>query len=207
MSDTKPLKTRKREAIVVAARALFVEAGYQQSSMDAIAARAEVSKRTLYNHFPSKEALFHEIAEQLWQAQIRAKRLRYEREQALAPQLAHMAEQYLAILQSNANLQLSRVLLAELLHAPDLAQQVMARMAEGDSELVKWIQQAIDDGRLRVHEPQFSATQFWSLLKAFGLWPQLLANAPQVAGEQQRRVIDSAVGMYLAYYQSECETQ
>lgn len=34
--------------------------------MDRIAARAKVSKRTVYNHFPSKEELFAEMLQRLW---------------------------------------------------------------------------------------------------------------------------------------------
>ena len=41
-----------------AARDLFVEGGFDEVSMDAIAAKAGVSKATLYAHFANKEALF-----------------------------------------------------------------------------------------------------------------------------------------------------
>lgn len=52
------LTDRKRVAIIDAAIEEFLAAGYDATSMDRIAARANVSKRTVYNHFPSKEALF-----------------------------------------------------------------------------------------------------------------------------------------------------
>ncbi|WP_207129245.1 TetR/AcrR family transcriptional regulator [Actinocatenispora comari] len=48
---------RKRAAIVQAARAEFLRQGFGVS-MDLIAARAGVSKVTVYNHFGSKEELF-----------------------------------------------------------------------------------------------------------------------------------------------------
>src|ERR687894_2837948 len=51
---------RKRASIVAAARALFLAEGYD-ASMDALAAAADVSKATLYNHFGSKEALFSAV--------------------------------------------------------------------------------------------------------------------------------------------------
>ena len=55
------LTDRKRAAILDAAEAEFRQAGYEATSMDRIAASAGVSKRTVYNHFPSKEVLFAQI--------------------------------------------------------------------------------------------------------------------------------------------------
>lgn len=47
-------------AIVEAAWALFEEVGFESASMSAIAERAGVSRRTLFNHFPHKASLlFH----------------------------------------------------------------------------------------------------------------------------------------------------
>jgi TetR/AcrR family transcriptional regulator of autoinduction and epiphytic fitness len=59
------LTDRKREAIVRAAVEEFRASGYEATSMDRIAEVAGVSKRTVYNHFPSKEALFSMILEEL----------------------------------------------------------------------------------------------------------------------------------------------
>lgn len=47
-----------REHILDAAKSAFLETGFERTSMDAIAARAETSKRSLYAHFPTKDALF-----------------------------------------------------------------------------------------------------------------------------------------------------
>src|SRR3546814_5485515 len=48
----------KRAAIIAAATDLFTHSGYGAVSMDAIAAKAGVSKRTVYSHFPGKDVLF-----------------------------------------------------------------------------------------------------------------------------------------------------
>ena len=48
----------KGEAIIDAARRVFLANGFDGASMDAIALDANVSKRTVYNRFKSKEALF-----------------------------------------------------------------------------------------------------------------------------------------------------
>lgn len=47
-----------REHILWTAKDVFLEAGFERTSMDLVAQRAETSKRSLYAHFPSKDALF-----------------------------------------------------------------------------------------------------------------------------------------------------
>ncbi|MEV6710302.1 TetR/AcrR family transcriptional regulator [Micromonospora wenchangensis] len=47
-----------REHILDTAKVAFLETGFERTSMDAIALRAATSKRSLYAHFPTKDALF-----------------------------------------------------------------------------------------------------------------------------------------------------
>jgi len=51
----------KRAAILAAARELFVLDGVERTSMDAIAARAGVSKRTVYDYYGDKRRLLIEV--------------------------------------------------------------------------------------------------------------------------------------------------
>lgn len=57
----RPPDPRKREAILVAARDLFIEGGFDGMSMEETAARAVVSKVTVYKQFTSKEDLLEEL--------------------------------------------------------------------------------------------------------------------------------------------------
>ena len=50
-------KPPMKERILDTAERLFYSAGIRATGVDTIAAEAGVSKRTLYNHFPSKDAL------------------------------------------------------------------------------------------------------------------------------------------------------
>jgi AcrR family transcriptional regulator len=49
---------RKHQAMAAAALMLFARDGYERTSVDAIAAEAGVSKRTVYSHYGDKENLF-----------------------------------------------------------------------------------------------------------------------------------------------------
>jgi AcrR family transcriptional regulator len=64
-SVNKPRWTRRKEArpqeLLTAALEFFVERGYAATRLDDVAARAGVSKGTLYLYFPSKEDLFRAV--------------------------------------------------------------------------------------------------------------------------------------------------
>ncbi len=47
-----------REHILLTAKDVFLELGFERTSMDVVAARAETSKRSLYAHFATKDTLF-----------------------------------------------------------------------------------------------------------------------------------------------------
>jgi len=51
------MRLAREDALLDAAMELFGERGYAAATMDDLAARAHVSKATLYQHFPSKESL------------------------------------------------------------------------------------------------------------------------------------------------------
>ena len=58
--------TRTRLRIAEVAIALFIEKGYDATTVDEIAERAEVSPRTFFRYFPTKEAvLFHDLEDRL----------------------------------------------------------------------------------------------------------------------------------------------
>ena len=55
---------QKRSAILLAARELFLAEGFDRSSVDAVAARAKVSKRTVYDYFGDKQALLLAVVDE-----------------------------------------------------------------------------------------------------------------------------------------------
>jgi AcrR family transcriptional regulator len=56
-----------RADLVAAARKLFVDNGFADTSVEAITAAAHVSKGTFYHHFPDKKAMFAELYTELLQ--------------------------------------------------------------------------------------------------------------------------------------------
>jgi len=55
----------KRTAMLDAAQELFLAEGYDRTSVDAIAALANVSKRTVYDHFGEKELVYRAVVDRM----------------------------------------------------------------------------------------------------------------------------------------------
>jgi len=194
------LTDRKRAAILDAAVAEFRQFGYAATSMDRIAASAGVSKRTVYNHFPSKEALFVQILQDLWERSIEGLDLAYRNDRPLRAQLLELVKQKLRLLHDDNFADLARVAIAAGIHSPELAQKVFARMGDREEGLTTWIRAAAADGRLKTADPPFAAMQMHALVKGFAFWPQIALGQPPLTRAQQMQVADAAVDMFLAYY-------
>jgi len=57
--------TQLREHILAEAKNVFLEAGFERTSMDLVAQRAQTSKRSLYAHFETKDVLFLAVIERI----------------------------------------------------------------------------------------------------------------------------------------------
>lgn len=196
----KRLTDRKREAIVRAAVNEFRAAGYEATSMDRIAAVAGVSKRTVYNHFPSKEALFGRILERLWSSSAAGVDPSYRADRPLESQLRQLLMQKLLLLGDPNFIDLARVAMAEMLHAPARARDIVGRMGEKETGVTDWVRAAIADGRLSAVDPDFAGHQLQGLVKSFAFWPQITLGQPPLSEAERERVADSAVAMFLGHY-------
>ncbi|WP_448089616.1 TetR/AcrR family transcriptional regulator [Pseudomonas azerbaijanoccidentalis] len=201
MTAPQRLTDRKREAIIQAAIAEFRTNGFDITSMDKIAATAGVSKRTVYNHFPSKEELFAEILNQLWDRVLAEQETPYSPDQPLREQLQRILSVKLATMGDDNFLDLARVAIAAAIHSPERAQSMVARMGEREEGLTVWIRAAQADGRLKAVAPDFAAQQLQGMLKSFAFWPQISMGQPGLSLAMQRTVVDSALDMFLACYQ------
>jgi TetR/AcrR family transcriptional regulator of autoinduction and epiphytic fitness len=192
------LSDRKRQAIVSAAIEAFQAHGYQATSMDRIAALAQVSKRTVYNHFDSKEALFEHINDCLLAELLSAGDVGYQADTPLEVQLMDLANREVHAMTSERFLTFARCALSAYFHAPDMAARAWQRVQAPERGLERWLRAAEADGRLKVRAPKETARRFSAMLKEFLLWPQLLFGAPHADQALRDRAITEAVRTLLA---------
>lgn len=200
MTTSTRLTDRKRSAILAAAAEQFRVHGYETASMDGIALLANVSKRTVYNHFASKEDLFAETVMHMFESSAGLLELAYAPGRALREQLIELMTLKMRTLADPEFLGLARVAIGEAIHAPERTLPVIARLGEREEGVTAWIRAAQADGKLKAGDPTFAATLLQGQIKTFAFWPQIAMGAPPLAPQEQERVIEAAVSMFLSYF-------
>lgn len=179
---------RKHKAILDAATEVFYHKGYAGTSMDEVAARAVVSKQTVYKHFADKERLFADIV-------LRAvdeiddlftdSALTLHETDDLDGDLRALGRQFVCWLMQPDVLRLRRLIISEANRFPELSrtwyergfQRVISTLATALSHLA-------ERGLLRVDDPVISASQFMGMI----LW--IPVNRAMFCGDNERFTVE-----------------
>ena len=190
----------KRAIIVESAVAEFQKCGFDGTSMDQIAARAGVSKRTVYDYFSSKDGLVRAIATELTGRPEDLADLDYDPQAALASQLTRIGDATLRVMNSDRFLALTRISMSRLVRASESTRRISADVAEQfNASAAKWVQAAVHDGRLTIEDPGLAAKQFLGSLHGVAFWPQLFGALP-LSQRRQDQLVRSSVAMFLGHY-------
>jgi TetR/AcrR family transcriptional regulator, regulator of autoinduction and epiphytic fitness len=163
--------SQKRESIIAAAMEEFRDKGYEGGSMDRIAQIAAASKRTVYNHFPSKDELFQAVIDRFASQMHSLKQIRYQSERSLEEQLSEFADAELAVVEDPAWMGFIKVLLAVFMRDPALARKAMSAHMGGEDPMTAWMREAARDGRLAIEDPSLAARVFSAMLSGAFTWP------------------------------------
>jgi TetR/AcrR family transcriptional regulator of autoinduction and epiphytic fitness len=181
----------KRNAMLDAGIAELAEQGLTGASMESIATRAEVSKRTLYKHFPSKDAVFEAVLALLLERVDPLGKLHYDRQRDFVEQLREIAEKEMQLICDPDFVRLSRVLMVECIRSEAQSQKLMAQLGEKENGLFRWFSEAGEAGKLGKLDPRVSADLFVAMLKRT-YWFSVIAWQPALDKPAQGRIIDEA---------------
>ncbi len=201
MAEKLKLTDLKRKAIIKAATSEFHSNGYVATSMDRIAKTANVSKRTVYNHFSSKQALFDAIIAELIDVVFKNDSLPYDPERSLQEQLYTIVRREIDLLLSEDLMNLARVVTSELIRIPAAANTFWEDVHRKKSATFFWLKDAIDDERLAIPSIEIATRQLGGLIKEFIFWPQLLGGQKAPSASEIDEIVNSITGMFLKYYQ------
>jgi TetR/AcrR family transcriptional regulator, mexJK operon transcriptional repressor len=193
-------------AIREAAAAVFLEKGYQGTSMDEIAAKAGVSKQTIYTHFPNKELLFEELV--LMNAgRVEEFAAELQRTYAAAPNvetgLRDVARLYARFVIRPQVLRLRRLVIGESGRFPELARRYYAAVPErvyaGLADLFSGLSR---EGLLRIEDAPLAAHQFAWLALGLPLDQAMFDERKLPTPAELDRIADAAAAVFVAAYGS-----
>ncbi|MTI43300.1 TetR family transcriptional regulator [Roseibium hamelinense] len=189
---------QKRKQIVEAAIAEFQEKGFAGASMDRISERANVSKRTVYNHFDNKEVLFRAINQCLADQLNAALEIDWDPALPIRDALIRLGWAEGDLMISPCFMNLARMIMSETIRDPDLAADMNARMTKLEV-FAEFMKRANDEGKLDIPDPALAAEQFLGLIKSRAFYPNIYANRVPDRNEMDR-IITESVDMMLARY-------
>lgn len=198
MKARKRSTSKKRTSILDAAANAFVQDGYDKASMDRIAELAGASKRTVYNHFPSKEDLFLAVMERFMGEIKQLKQIRYDSRRSLEEQLSEFAAAKIEIARNPSWLGLMKVTTGVFITNPALAIQTVQHAEEGEDTLVTWLEAAQQDGRLVVDNPALAAKAFWAMIGGAFFWPSIFFGTMEE--EETQSMKNELIRIFLSRY-------
>lgn len=170
--------------------------GFRGASVDRIAATAGVAKQTLYNHFPSKEALFEETI------RVGVRDIVVELDDTPGEVRDRLVAFSLALrkkLLSPEGLNWYRMVVADLSRMPELGRIVWRQGPyETVRRLADFLAAAMERGELRRDDPLFAAEMLNSLLVNLDRTRGLLAGDldPNADPEKVERIVTCFLRAY-----------
>lgn len=193
---------RKRQAILEAARRVFLREGFGVG-VDLLAAEAQVSKATLYNHFSSKENLFNAVIGQTLDEALSASEslilTRLAESDDVRTDLVAACRAWVGGLATPEVLALRELLAGERHRFPELSRTWQERgPLRQHAALARALARLTERSLLRVPDPELAVLQLSGLV----LSPHLVyaSHGTDMSRALADRLIETGVDMFLAYY-------
>lgn len=189
--------SQKRKTILDGAVKVFTKDGFEASSMDHIAEVAGVSKRTVYNHFPSKEILFQAIVSEFLKQRDEIKPIRYTTALSLEEQLSQFAKAELFLINDPVRRGLSKLLTSVFIMNIEFGNDTRSQY-EPYKNFIIWLNEAKEDRKLSFQSPELATRLFYGMVEGCLTYPALFTD-----GESLKDIdplLNELIAASLAYY-------
>ncbi len=187
----------KRQAIVDAASTLFIEQGFDKTTMQKVADTAGVSKRTLYKHFSNKEALLGGVVLLLIDKNHKMAGQDFNPDQPLDVQLDYILRGKIAILQDPHYRALTRVLTPLLMIETDKYRPLMMPLVTENGPLMIWLNQVKAHGLLRQPNTLMLGKLIQGMLERVVFWSQITAMEDELNKKEIDELVDTIIAMFM----------
>ncbi len=200
----RPKDLEKRAAILDAAKLLFLEHGFDGTSMDAIATQAGVSKLTVYSHFTDKEFLFTEAVREKCAEQMPNELFDVDVCGSLRDRLMAIAQAFFALVMSEPSISLHRLLTTGAGGSAKLAQKFWEAGPQTlQGEFASFLSREVATGQLAIADVKRASEQFFCLLKG-DLHARQLCGCADVSLDRDSvdAHLEATVDMFMRAYVS-----
>jgi AcrR family transcriptional regulator len=172
------------DKILDAATALFLSRGFGATSIEALARRARISKRTFYHRFDDKAGVYRAVVQRLLQRWLPQFEAAFDAPAALATLLQRLAQRMLALALSPDALALRRLLLAEAERFPELVEIAIEQGASrGVDRIAALLEEERSAGRIALADCRFAAMEFQEMVLSIPLRRAMGFGTPMTDGE------------------------
>lgn len=190
---------RKHLAIIEAAKTEFIEHGFIAANMGRISVAAEVSKRTLYRHFDSKETLFISVLKIIQASVNNTVHYHFDPAQTVKAQLIAITQREVDVLYKTYGMPLSRIIVMEFLRQPDLAKHLVKDLYSTNA-IAEWLKRAIEANAIVDKDVALLTNIYTSLLQGLFFWPQVMDLALPCEGDIKEANIHTVVDVFIASF-------
>lgn len=189
--------SRKRQMILEGAIKVFTEKGFDTSSMDKIAEVSGVSKRTIYNHFPSKESLFQAIVADFLKQRDEIKPIQYSKDLSLQEQLREFAQAELYLINDPVRRGLSKLLTSVFLMNIDFGKDTRSQF-EPHRAFIQWLNSAKEDKKLSFQSPELAARIFYGMVEGCLTYSALFTDGESL--KYADNLLNEIISTFLSRY-------
>ena len=192
---------QKRLDIIKAAKEEFIHHGFIAANMDRICSTAQVSKRTLYRHFESKEGLFESVLTVIQSSIDETISYSFDSDSSLQEQLITIINKEVDSIYNTCGIPLARTILLEFLRQPEMARKLIASLYSTKA-VTKWFSAAMAAGKMKQTDLNVITTVYTSLFQGSLFWPQVIAQEPNPQGEELKQKIETIIIVLLAAFEA-----
>ncbi|WP_197379538.1 TetR/AcrR family transcriptional regulator [Mycolicibacterium mengxianglii] len=192
-----------RETILITASQVFIAQGYEQASMDEIALKSGVARRTLYNHFASKKALFDATMVRLWEHMPLAAIVDVSVESRPPAEVLYETGRAIADFWAPPEaVAFLRLVIWESARFPELTDSFMNIGREPARGAVKrYVRLLSKTPDFDINDPDLAASQFIDVILGEILLDRLVASRhPALSKRRCDYVVREAVALFLSRY-------
>lgn len=197
-------RERRKEArpgeLLDAALDLFVEKGFAATRAEEVAARAGVSKGTLFLYFPSKEELFKAVVRENISGRFAEWNREFEKYEGDTPgMLRYCMQMWWDRIGASRASGITKLIMSEARNFPDIAAFYQREVIDPGNELIrKILQRGVDRGEFAVPDMDYALFSITAPMVFLIMMKHSLGMCvPQEYPLDPQRYIDSQIGVLL----------